>query len=157
MLLTKLHIPSAGQNIVHRSELFTKLNTGLSRRLIFVSAPAGFGLVPILGNQMEAVLESRSLPPLGIGAMVYFTFVSVTFEMAVILLYALIQPGFKSKLKAAVVSALIFWFYAYFLPNAALVAYGFMPCTLSTIGTAWGILEVVTASIVGSRLYKEIR
>jgi hypothetical protein len=117
----------------------------------------GFGLVPILGNQMNAVLESRSLPPLSNGAMGFFAFVSITFGISVIWFYALIQSKFKSKLKAAVVSAIIFWFYAYFLPNAALVAYGFMPFSLSAIGTAWGILEVLIASIIGSRLYKEIK
>lgn len=116
----------------------------------------GFGLVPILGNQMNAVLESRSLPPLSNGAMGFFAFVSITFGVSVIWLYALIQSKFKSKLKAAVVSAMIFWFYAYFLPNAALVAYGFMPLSLSAIGTTWGIIEVLVASIVGSRLYKEV-
>jgi len=30
MLLIKLHIPPAGNNIVHRSELYEKLNIGLS-------------------------------------------------------------------------------------------------------------------------------
>jgi hypothetical protein len=92
----------------------------------------GFGLVPVLGNQMNAVLESRSLPPLSNGAMGFFAFVSITFGISVI------------------------WFYAYFLPNAALVAYGFMPFSLSAIGTVWGILEVLIACIVGSRLYKEV-
>lgn len=114
----------------------------------------GFGLVPIIGNQMNAVLESRSLPPLSNGAMGFFAFVSITFGISVIWLYALIQAKFQSKLKAAVVSAIVFWFYAYFLPNAALVAYGFMPLALSAIGTAWGILEVLIASVVASRLYK---
>jgi hypothetical protein len=117
----------------------------------------GFGLVPILGNQMNVVLESRSLPPLSNGAMGFFAFVSITFGVSVIWLYALIQSKFKSKLKAAVVSAMIFWFYAYFLPNAALVAYGFMPLSLFAIGTAWGVIEVLVASIVGSRLYKEVK
>ena len=117
----------------------------------------GFGLVPILGNQMNAVLESRSLPPLGIGAVVFFPIMSITFGISIVWLYALIQSKFKSKLKAAFVSAIIIWFYAYFLPNAALVAYGFMPFSLTAIGTAWGILEVLIASIIGSRLYKEIK
>ena len=115
----------------------------------------GFGLVPILGNQMNEVLESRALPPLSQGAMVFFAFVSLLFGMTVIWIYVLIRPGFKSKFKAALISALILWLYAYVLPNAALVAYGFMPFSLSAIGTAWGILEVGVAGIVGSILYKE--
>jgi hypothetical protein len=137
-----------------RINVRSAFTSGLVAGIIIIIV--GFGLVPILGNQMNAVLESRSLPPLSNGAMGFFAFVSVTFGISVIWLYALIQPRFKSKLKAAVVSAMIFWFYAYFLPNAALVAYGFMPFTLSAIGTAWGILEVLVAGIVGSRLYKEV-
>jgi hypothetical protein len=137
-----------------RINVRSAFTSGLVAGIIIIIV--GFGLVPILGNQMNSVLESRSLPPLSNGAMGFFAFVSVTFGISVIWLYALIQPRFKSKLKAAVVSAMIFWFYAYFLPNAALVAYGFMPFTLSAIGTAWGILEVLAAGIVGSRLYKEV-
>jgi hypothetical protein len=117
----------------------------------------GFGLVPILGKQMNEVLESRSLPPLGIGAMVFFPLLSILFGMSIVWLYALIQSAFRSKLKAAFVSAIIIWFYVYLLPNAALVAYGFMPFSLSAIGTAWGLLEVFAGAIVGYRLYKEAK
>ena len=52
MLLTKLHIPSAGNNIVQRSALYEKLNLGLSRKLILVSAPAGFGKTTLLKSIM---------------------------------------------------------------------------------------------------------
>jgi LuxR family transcriptional regulator, maltose regulon positive regulatory protein len=50
VLLTKLHIPPAGQNIVHRQELYKKLDTGLSRKLILISAPAGFGKTTIVSD-----------------------------------------------------------------------------------------------------------
>ena len=50
MLLTKLHIPPAGNNIVHRSGLFEKLNSGLSKKLILVSAPAGYGKTTLLSD-----------------------------------------------------------------------------------------------------------
>jgi LuxR family maltose regulon positive regulatory protein len=50
MLLTKLHIPHAGNNIVHRSVLYEKLNIGLSRKLILVSAPAGFGKTTVVSD-----------------------------------------------------------------------------------------------------------
>ncbi|HUX94621.1 MAG TPA: LuxR C-terminal-related transcriptional regulator [Bacteroidales bacterium] len=53
MLLTKLHIPPAGNNIVHRSELYEKLNTGLSRKLILVSAPAGFGKTTVVSDWID--------------------------------------------------------------------------------------------------------
>jgi LuxR family maltose regulon positive regulatory protein len=50
MLLTKLHIPPAGNNLVHRSDLFGKLNPGLSRKLILISAPAGFGKTTLISD-----------------------------------------------------------------------------------------------------------
>ena len=53
MLLTKLHIPLAGNNIVHRSELFENLNIGLSRKLILVSAPAGFGKTTVVSDWID--------------------------------------------------------------------------------------------------------
>ncbi len=54
MLLTKLHIPSAGNNIVHRTELNEKLNAGLSRKLILVSAPAGFGKTTVVSDWIDS-------------------------------------------------------------------------------------------------------
>ena len=53
MLLTKLHIPTAGINIVHRPELYEKLNIGLSRKLILVSAPAGFGKTTVVSDWID--------------------------------------------------------------------------------------------------------
>lgn len=53
MLLTKLHIPSAGQNTVHRTALFEKLNSGLERKLILVSAPAGYGKTTLLSDWLS--------------------------------------------------------------------------------------------------------
>lgn len=50
MLLTKLHIPTPGKNLVHRSSLFNKLNSGLNRKLILVSAPAGFGKTSVVSD-----------------------------------------------------------------------------------------------------------
>jgi LuxR family maltose regulon positive regulatory protein len=50
VLLTKLHIPPAGDNIVHRPELHEKLNIGLGRKLIIISAPAGFGKTSLLSD-----------------------------------------------------------------------------------------------------------
>lgn len=50
MLLPKLHIPSPGKQLVQRSQLFEKLNEGLNRKLILISAPAGFGKTTMLSE-----------------------------------------------------------------------------------------------------------
>ena len=48
MLLTKLHIPQTSRNIIHRTSLFEKLNEGINRKLILVSATAGYGKTTLL-------------------------------------------------------------------------------------------------------------
>ena len=53
MLLTKLHIPPVGINIVHRTELYDKLNMGLSRKLTLVSAPAGYGKTTLISDWIK--------------------------------------------------------------------------------------------------------
>ena len=50
MLLTKLHIPPVGNNVVHRSDLVEKLDNGLSRKLMLVSAPAGYGKTTLVSD-----------------------------------------------------------------------------------------------------------
>jgi LuxR family maltose regulon positive regulatory protein len=53
MLLTKIHIPPIGNNIVHRSVLHEKLNIGLSRKLVLISAPAGFGKTTVVSDWID--------------------------------------------------------------------------------------------------------
>jgi LuxR family maltose regulon positive regulatory protein len=48
LLATKLHIPSVRPELVSRSRLIERLNAGLARKLILVSAPAGFGKTTLL-------------------------------------------------------------------------------------------------------------
>jgi len=50
MLLTKLHIPQPKENVVHRSGLFDKLTAGLIRKLILVSATAGYGKTTLISD-----------------------------------------------------------------------------------------------------------
>lgn len=117
----------------------------------------GGGLVPIIGNQMDEVLKNRLLPPLSNGAMVYFAFNSIVIGIGVIGFYALIKTIIKSRLRSVIITSLLFWFFTYFLANAALVAYGFMPLGLTVIGTVWGLLELFLGVLIGSMLYKDVK
>jgi LuxR family maltose regulon positive regulatory protein len=53
MLLTKLHVPSTGEDLVHRSGLFERLIEGFHRKLILISAPAGFGKTTIISDWIK--------------------------------------------------------------------------------------------------------
>jgi hypothetical protein len=123
----------------------------------FIIMIVGGGLIPIIGNQMDEVLKNRLLPPLSNGAMVYFAINSIVLGIGVIGFYSLIKTIISSRMMAITVSSLLFWFFTYFLANAALVAYGFMPLKLTIIGTAWGLFELFIGVLIGSKLYKDIK
>ena len=50
ILATKLYIPSARPEIVHRPRLIERLNVGLHRKMTLISAPAGFGKTSVLSE-----------------------------------------------------------------------------------------------------------
>ena len=53
LLSTKLHIPRSPARLVPRSRLLERLSSGLSQRLILLSAPAGFGKTTLLAEFLE--------------------------------------------------------------------------------------------------------
>ena len=114
-------------------------------------------MVPVVGNEMDLVLESRGLPPLSNLAMLYFVVLSFINGITLILLYVLVKERLGAGIKTAVFVSVVFWFLTYFLSNVSLVAYGFMPVRLTVIGTIWGLGELLLAGIVGSKLYKDVK
>jgi hypothetical protein len=114
-------------------------------------------MVPVVGNEMDMVLASRGLPPLSNMAMLFFSMISFINGISLVLVYALVKEHLGAGIKTSVIVSLVFWFLTYFLSNASLIAYGFMPVRLTVIGTAWGLGELLLAGIVGSKLYKEVK
>ena len=56
-------------------------------------------------------------------------------------------------IRNAVVASIIIWVLAYLINNVSLAVYGFMPVRLAIIGSIWGLLELLLASIIASRLH----
>ena len=125
----------------------------VSGLIINISA---IGMVPLVGNEFDVVLASRGLPPLSNMAMLFFSMISFINGISLVGFYALVKEQFGSGIKTAVIVSLVFWFLTYFLANASLVVYGFMPVRLTVIGTVWGLAELLLAGIVGSKLYKDL-
>src|SRR5437870_6829013 len=50
VLATKLHIPAPPPKVVLRPRLVERLNEGLHRKLILISAPAGFGKTTLVSE-----------------------------------------------------------------------------------------------------------
>jgi len=129
------------------------ITTGLISGLII--SLSAITMVPVVGNEMDQVLANRGLPPLSKMAMLFFTMISFINGISLVLVYALVKNHFGAGIKTSVIVSLVFWFLTYFLSNASLIAYGFMPVRLTVIGTVWGLGELLLAGIVGSKLYKD--
>jgi hypothetical protein len=112
-------------------------------------------MVPVVGRQMEAALRDRNVPPMGGGAMAYFGAMSLLLGVLLVWLYAAVRPRLGPGPRTAAVVSVLVWFLTYFWANVSMVAFGFMPITLTVIGTAWGLVELLVAGEVGARLYRE--
>jgi hypothetical protein len=135
--------------INYKSVVSSGLVAGMA---IIISAMA---MVPVVGDEMNQVLAERGLPPLSHLAMAYFGMVSLITGVILVWLYAVAKAHFGPGKKTAAIVALVVWFMAYLLDNVAMVMYGFMPVRLTVIGTAWGLVELLVAGMLGSCLYKE--
>jgi ATP/maltotriose-dependent transcriptional regulator MalT len=54
LLATKIHIPCSFQSLVPRPRLLERLNQGMERKLILLSAPAGFGKTTLLCEWLQS-------------------------------------------------------------------------------------------------------
>lgn len=113
-------------------------------------------MVPVVGDEMNSILAERSLPPLSNGAMVYFCCISFVFGISLMFLYDIFKTRFDSWIKNAVIASIIIWVLAYLINNLSLAVYGFIPIKYAIIGTVWGLLELLLASIVASKFYEKI-
>ena len=62
LLTTKLFIPIAGEPLVPRPRLLTKLDSGLTRRLTLVSAMAGYGKTTLVADWLQQRLAATNNP-----------------------------------------------------------------------------------------------
>jgi hypothetical protein len=120
--------------------------------IIVISA---ISMVPVAGNEMSLALSKFNLPPLSTISMLYFVGVSLLMGILLILIYAMVIPKMKEGITTAITVALVMWLVGNVFPNFANVVYGFMPLKMTLIGIIWGLFELVIASIVGSRFYKD--
>ena len=109
--------------------------------------------VPLLGEQMEQALQVRSLPPVGGGAIAYF--VVFLLGIAIVWTYAAVRPRLGPGPKTAVIIGVLAWFMTLVWSGGTQVAMGVMPLHLTLLGLAWGLGEILIASLAGAKLYRE--
>lgn len=116
---------------------------------------SGLTMIPVAGDEMNEILASRGVPPLSNWAIVLICLVSISNGVFIVFLYSLFKLFWESKIKTAVISSLVVFFFTYFLSNLSLVIYGFMPLKFTILGTVWGLGELLLAGLVAAKFYKE--
>ena len=111
--------------------------------------------VAVAGQAMEAALAARNLPPVGGPAIGGFVFITFLVGIITVWLYAAIRPRFGPGPGTAVIAALVVWFFAYLHQSVAMVLMGILPAQVMVLGTVWGLVEIVVASIAGAAVYAE--
>ncbi|GAB1473739.1 hypothetical protein MASR2M69_11800 [Bacteroidota bacterium] len=129
------------------------LKAGLVAGIVIILS--AISMVPVVGNEMDTLLESKGLPPLSVPDMIYFCTISLIFGFSLVTLYVIVKEQFRPGIKTALIVSVIFWFLIYFISNVSNVVYGFMPVRLTVIGTIWGLGESLLAGIAGASLYRD--
>lgn len=62
ILTTKLHVPAPRRGLVPRPRLLRRLDEGLRRRLVLISAPAGFGKTTLLAEWVQGLARDDAPP-----------------------------------------------------------------------------------------------
>lgn len=137
----------------HAVNVTSVLTSGLVAWLVIIAS--GMLMVPVVGPQMDAALAARHVPPLSGPAVVYFAAWSLVLGVSLVWLYAAVRPRLGPGPRTAATVSLFLWLVSYVGANASLVAYGFLPVSLTVVGTLWGLVELVVAGQVGARLYRE--
>jgi len=109
----------------------------------------------VVGAQMDEILKARNMPAIGSSAILMFIVFGFLLGILTIWLYAAIRPRYGAGPGAAIMAGLMVFFLAYVYGNAGLVVLGFMPAGMMLIIDAWGLVEILIASIAGAWLYRE--
>jgi len=101
---------------------------------------------------MQAMGRSPEIPA---RAIVIFNIWGFLLGIVSVWLYAAIRPRYNPGVNTAVRAAVVAWVLAAFLPNLGNYALGTVPVRLLVITTIVSLVELVIATLIGARLYKE--
>lgn len=109
----------------------------------------------VIGKDWEAAMKALNRPPIGMKAFIGFMILGLVLGLLTMWLYAAIRPRYGAGPKTAVIAGLAVWAFAYFYQTAGSMQMHLFPARLLVIGLAWGLVEMIIASLAGGWFYKE--
>jgi hypothetical protein len=111
--------------------------------------------IPLLGAELDQALQARNLPPVGGGAIAYFVAVCFLLGILIVWTYAAVRPRLGPGPKTALTVAVLVWLLSFVWSGGAQAPMGIMPARLTVVALLWGLGELVIATLVGAKLYRE--
>lgn len=110
---------------------------------------------PVAGARMNAELASHNLPPVGSGAIVMFTILTLLLGIVTVWLYAAMRPRLGPGPRTAMCAGLLVWSLTYLYSSIAMGVLGISSMGLVLLVIVWSAIEMIVASAVGGYLYSE--
>jgi len=111
--------------------------------------------VPIAGAQMDRELVAHNLPPVGAGAIVVFTTLTLLLGFLTVWLYAAIRPRLGPGPRTAMIAGLVVWATTYLYSSIAFAVLGINSMGLVVLVIVWTLIEMIVASAAGAYFYNE--
>ena len=111
--------------------------------------------VPIAGAQMDRELVAHNLPPVGAGAIVVFTTLTLLLGFLTVWLYAAIRPRLGAGPRTAMIAGLVVWATTYLYSSIAFGVLGINSIGLVVLVIVWSLIEMIVASAAGAYFYSE--
>jgi hypothetical protein len=108
----------------------------------------------IFAQDMEAAMKALG-KEVGGAQMAMFVAWGFLVGIFAVWLYAGIRPRYGAGPKTAVLAGLAVWVLGYLLASVTLIGLGLFPMRLMAIGMIVGLVEVIVATLVGARVYRE--
>lgn len=111
--------------------------------------------VPVAGDQMNAELAARNLPPVATNQIAVFVVLTFVLGLLTVWLYAAIRPRFGAGPKTAIIAGVFVWACTYLNISITMGVLGINSMALVILSIVWTLIEMILASSVGGYLYKE--
>ncbi len=109
----------------------------------------------VMAESWELAMRELNVPPVVGGTIAVYMVVGFLLGIVAVWIYAAIRPRFGPGPKAAVLAGLIVWLLGYAWRLLSIGMTGLFDPGLLVLPAAWGLVEVVVATLAGAWLYRE--
>jgi hypothetical protein len=110
----------------------------------------------VLRSSWDAARQARGLEGYEAGDAAISAAMVFILGLILVWTYAAMRPRFGANPRTALRAGFLVWVLVWLWPFLANIVWDFVPTELFMIAIAWGFFEVMIASLLGARIYREV-